>query len=228
MDRTENIYQGTDDAGRMCFRQNTRITTDLQGSWTPGIALVAMGLTEACCRIGTGKVYYVPTAKRYSKDPGTSGSKTHDPTQRVWGFYRMPKLLYIPYHWSKEDKDSWLGMSHYMGNSQEQWFINANVNDTSGPKVLLAIVPKTFLGWHTQMRQTASAAGKFQGGGLAMDDPRGSWHITDDTAMAEHRCENAEAVIEELCRMYNARMPGSHIQYRSLIDALIKLDGLKG
>ena len=30
----------------------------------------------------------------------------------IWAFYRMPKLIYIPYKWGNRDKAQWRAMSH--------------------------------------------------------------------------------------------------------------------
>ena len=53
---TENIYQGCGEDGRLRFRQNIKITASSMQVSLPGNALVALGLTEVCRRVGQGKV----------------------------------------------------------------------------------------------------------------------------------------------------------------------------
>ncbi len=53
---TENIYQGTDAAGRLLFRQNVYDNMVAKERCVTGASLVALALTEVCCRIGRGKV----------------------------------------------------------------------------------------------------------------------------------------------------------------------------
>lgn len=56
-DGNEPIYLGTDDDGGLKFRQNLfSYWTSKSKTYLSEMAVVALGLTETCCRIRQGKV----------------------------------------------------------------------------------------------------------------------------------------------------------------------------
>lgn len=126
---TEPIFRGVDAEGSFLFRKDLlnnhaeankdrdRLLTERD--------LVAMALTEVCCKLGRGKigslelerahatlitspqVFYFPMSAAIH--PRTKVEKT------VWEqnaciYHRLPKLIYVPLIWDKEDQTIWRDM----------------------------------------------------------------------------------------------------------------------
>lgn len=57
LDYTDKFYLGTDGSGGLVFRQNVFDYQNIGNQrYLNGSSLAALGLTEVCCRQGTGKV----------------------------------------------------------------------------------------------------------------------------------------------------------------------------
>ncbi|KAL8790224.1 MAG: hypothetical protein Q9213_000756, partial [Squamulea squamosa] len=99
------------------------------------------------------------------------------------GYYRLPRLVYVPIRWSKRDKDSWNAMEHknrlqtlnvragglmykdivmpinliYDPSERRGFHFEAFVDEASGCLAVLFINPKAFVGWSRQFQNKAIA-----------------------------------------------------------------------
>lgn len=129
--RTESVYQGVDDDRNLLFRQflyDGWQTTERKPLESP--ALVALGLTEVCSRVGFGKVciryysvgpmltsasigqvFYFPLPFVAQKWVERTAAK--DAAARIiWAIKRMPELIYVPYVWHPKDVANWKDITH--------------------------------------------------------------------------------------------------------------------
>ncbi|KAI4090523.1 MAG: hypothetical protein LQ344_004664 [Seirophora lacunosa] len=125
----ERVYRGVDSDGGLSFRQKLR--EGHQGTKAVRAqGLVALGLTEACCDIGVGKVhclhrrgkpqltsswvYYVPMLDAFPKDWKLPRDDAEDRATLtvINGFYRIPRLLYAHIAWTAQERQDWMAMKH--------------------------------------------------------------------------------------------------------------------
>ncbi|KAL8840116.1 MAG: hypothetical protein Q9170_001464 [Blastenia crenularia] len=109
----ERIYQGVDRDGGLSFRQ--RLREGHQGTKAVRAqGLIALGLTEACCDIGVGKVYHVPMLDAFPEVWGVGPpTEEYERTLTVTnGFYRIPRLLYTSVDWTPQERQDWMAMKH--------------------------------------------------------------------------------------------------------------------
>ncbi|KAL8831239.1 MAG: hypothetical protein Q9170_005383 [Blastenia crenularia] len=177
---------------------------------------VALGPTDVCCREGIGKLLIVPMLMKISENMTNAGGRSaHSATANaIRGFYRLPRLVYVPYRWSKRDKRHWATMDHDARFQplnaragalmlkglimpinlvvQREFQLDAFVDDDSGCKALLAIEPRALVGWSQQFQQKAKAVRLAK---TQMDTAHGAWYEVDKAALTEYRAEDAEEVI---------------------------------
>ncbi|KAL9042305.1 MAG: hypothetical protein Q9180_000701 [Flavoplaca navasiana] len=179
--KTEPIYQGVDDDGNLLFRQFLFEGLQvIERKPLAAPAFIAMGLTEVMSQTGLGKMFYNPlpfVAKEWVEK--TSAKDTA--ARIIWVIKRMPELVYIPYVWSRRDVAAWTDMTHYdrysllnaraggvMGKDnvmpvdlkydavpRESFRMNEYVNKEAGPKAMLMIMPKPYIGWYRDIRPLA-------------------------------------------------------------------------
>lgn len=78
---------------------------------------------------------------------------------------------------------------------------------------MLAIVPKAFLGWSSELQKSARG---FEMGGATMNNQEGAWYVATAKQLAEYQVDNAEMIVEKLWDMYFANMSGSLFRYKSI------------
>ncbi|KAL8707765.1 MAG: hypothetical protein Q9225_007710 [Loekoesia sp. 1 TL-2023] len=232
---TENVYQGTDKDKRLLFRQNIydEVVTKVTGYLT-GSPLVALGLTEVCCRIGKGKVLWMDVGSNVPK----LAKETAAPelvAKTVRAHSRMPDLLYIPYIWGARDQAHWAAMEHNNRlqtlNARagalmltdvvmpEMFQFDAYSDEHSGCKALLAIVPKAFIGWCWQFHEKAIA---LHTSGGSINDGGDAWYVVKERALVDYQVDNAEMVAMRLNEMYHAGVPRSLIKFEVLLKGIMQ------
>ncbi|KAL8762048.1 MAG: hypothetical protein Q9184_001895 [Pyrenodesmia sp. 2 TL-2023] len=147
----------------------------------------------------------------------------------IWGYQRLPKLVYVPFRWGEEDKTDWTLMSHntrlsllngrggsIMPRDVENFHINGLIDEHSGSKAVLAIVPKAYVGWYSELQQgTLTVWGS--------GEVSGAYYVVDHATLAKFQVANAEQVVQKLSDMYFANIPRCLVRYERLVDGLGEL-----
>ncbi|MDI1490062.1 MAG: hypothetical protein OHK93_001261 [Ramalina farinacea] len=105
---------------------------------------LALALTEACCKIGRGKIFYLP-GRRTPNDPPMGPGPSEGDEAKI--YYRLPQLLYLPFIWDPAASKRWLDIDH-----EEQTDIAASgrlclLNARSGGLNLNAVVMPIDVSW---------------------------------------------------------------------------------
>ncbi|KAL8645237.1 MAG: hypothetical protein Q9226_007389 [Calogaya cf. arnoldii] len=245
--REKPIYIGEHPDGSLQFAvditaRNTKdpITTNhlLQERY-----IVSLAMTEACCKIRQGKVYWYPN---YDAIPRIN-AKHKEPirTMNSTLFHRLPKLVYIPIKWGEEDAKSWLSMSHedrlimlnarggtiprvtnlmpidlvWEDEEKTEVWLNA-YNETTPNRATLAIVPKAYLGWHGDLSEGNEGRVYAKKG---VTDGAGAFTVANNTTLEQYRVEGADAIVQGLLKMYYEGKPKSLCSLQYLIDGSIGL-----
>ncbi|KAL8927757.1 MAG: hypothetical protein Q9208_002173 [Pyrenodesmia sp. 3 TL-2023] len=246
--QSKPVYLGLDSNAGLRFRQNLFVSgMSTNAPYLRGMSTVALGLNEACCQRGKGKVFMVAMLDSVPPLKGHTAEARKASRNVVRAFYRMPKLVYVPLRWSKKDQADWNSMTHtnryltlnaragalmykdlvmpvdlvYDPVEKASFQVDALIDDGSGCKVLLAIVPKAYLGWSWEFHQRATTTHM---GGSSMDNAAGAWHVVDEDDVADLRVGDADQVVETLDEMYYAKTPGSLVWMESLLRGMIELD----
>ena len=130
LDPQESIDEGLDQEGGLQFRANLeQFVGQTAHGRTPieDAQLVAMSLTESCCKLGIGKVShpYAPIQLTFTDELGIlvpipmnmrrkwpKDKFQNMPPKAVYSYKQLPELIYVPFHWSTTDKSDWLAMNH--------------------------------------------------------------------------------------------------------------------
>jgi hypothetical protein len=64
--------------------------------------MAAAAITEQCCDIGRGKVYWVPRS--------TFRTVGRKPQVKEW--YQVPQLVYVDELWSGKQQAEWMSLNH--------------------------------------------------------------------------------------------------------------------
>ncbi|KAL8730678.1 MAG: hypothetical protein Q9166_003870 [cf. Caloplaca sp. 2 TL-2023] len=239
--RNERIYQGTDGQGSLLFRQNLK-----DGHLKlPLRCLIALGLTEVCCREGKGKVLFVSMHERIfrKRASGRNGRQMVAASEGgMWALHRLPKLVYAPFIWGYEDKAMWNSMNHrdrllllnarggnlmqkdlvmpvellYDPIERERFYPNGLIDKYSGSKAMLAIVPQAFLGWYKELQPDELIT-------YGVEEIEGGYYVADHAALAKHQLDNAEQVIAKLWSMYFSLKPRSVVKYQRIQEGVSEL-----
>ena len=121
---TDKIYLGETSDGGLMFRDGlSRYNKKIAAK-----CVVALGLTEVCCEIGKGKVcqdisfseagaeqrlkiFYVSMVEDLS-GPVVNELTGNAKKKAIYTFFRLPKLIYVPFIWTEEDRQIWKAMTH--------------------------------------------------------------------------------------------------------------------
>ena len=121
----DSIYLGLDQDGGLLFRADISLQSYEQRPLTER-HLVAMGLTELCCREGEGMVtrlslsskrlcaHYVNQVYWFPVHETVGFGEHRDSVDKykcVNALYKLPKLVYVPFVWAEKDKKNWWAMS---------------------------------------------------------------------------------------------------------------------
>ncbi|KAL9042668.1 MAG: hypothetical protein Q9180_000437 [Flavoplaca navasiana] len=243
---TEAIFQGLNEHGGLQFRQHIHVHVNSEARALPSNALVALGLTEICCGIGRGKVFFIPMPTTLSRERFLKTPNKTEAARAIWGFYRMPRLVYVPLNWGPREQCQWADMTHddryqllngragglqkedmcmpidliYHADEHETFTINGYVDENAGCKATLAILPNAFVGWHSQFQ---NEAGPLQMAGGSMDDAGGAWYTVEPRKVKHCSVETGEDVVKALRRMYFAQEPRSLVKFGEVVEGLIRL-----
>ncbi|KAL8818362.1 MAG: hypothetical protein Q9223_002979 [Gallowayella weberi] len=212
----DRIYLGLDPFGGLLSRPHISIWSTAEGPDLPERCLLALGLTEVCRRKGKGK--------------------------GLWSFARLPKLIYVPFVWGESDKDVWDSLKHqhrlqilnaragclmledlvmsieitYDPEEKETFKINALIDANSGSKAILAIIPRAYIGWYSELQKgTPTRYGR--------DEIWGAYYMVDRMMLADHRVEDAEQVTDKLWIMYHHPIDGALVWYREILETLLEV-----
>ncbi|KAL8834530.1 MAG: hypothetical protein Q9170_003712 [Blastenia crenularia] len=216
---TQVIDEGIDDEGGLKFCSNWLLKGPQGTWWKPDDNfIVALALTEACCKFGKGKVYWVPMAYGYAPEFNVVD------TAFLFAHSQAPKLLYEPCRWGEDEKSDWENMSHsdrlahcngWIGlipglmpvmpieltyNTVERANIRfkARNNEEAGATANLIIAPKAYLGWSNQLKEGAQLVGATSS---SLVSPQW-WEGDSDHLESNHRRKDSLDVVRGLWDMY--------------------------
>lgn len=96
------------------------------------------------------------------------------------------------------------------------------VDEDSGCKAVLVIVPKVYLGWYNEIRANYIA---FNVGGKGVDvDAKKAWIATRESFLRDYQISSVEDIISKLDAMYFAEKPRSLLKLQSVLEGLTELE----
>ncbi|KAL8671052.1 MAG: hypothetical protein Q9168_004445 [Polycauliona sp. 1 TL-2023] len=184
LDPSVSMDQGLDSIGGLKYRANIFINNKATSENTPleDRQLVALALTEACCKIGSGKVFWVALPQKPDLSELHWDASNQLAYEATFAYEQAPKLVYQLYNWGDIDKSYWLGLKHsdrlaflqlfgadinltgipllpielsYDALERTVTVFNGLNDEETGPKATLIIAPKAYLGWSRQLKQGA-------------------------------------------------------------------------
>ncbi|KAL8782351.1 MAG: hypothetical protein Q9213_005472 [Squamulea squamosa] len=196
--KDEPIYQGTDAKGQLLFRPHLKIWSSAEVIDLPKRGLIALGLTEVCCRKGKGKVFFLSMPEHIAR-------KQEDRLQalnaRAGGL--MPEDPVMPVEMKYEPVE------------RVTFKIQGLISENAGSKAILAIMPKAYIGWYPELqRGTAAAWGK--------TEILGAVYTVDHMALENIHVPDAEHVVDKLWEMYCSPIPKAIVKYGDIIEALME------
>ncbi|KAL9035787.1 MAG: hypothetical protein Q9180_004664 [Flavoplaca navasiana] len=246
---SEKIYQGTEN-GSFCFRPHLGEKGGGSTQPMPGSALIALGLTEICCDLGQGKVFYVPKPYLLPRGKAKRKEVKKEAQKAVWAFHRRPDLVYLPFVWGKKDKDDWMGMKHihrslllsarggsiplrelvlpinliYEPVQRATFPVNAYFDEDHAPRATLAILPKAYVWWHSELPLGIEQMQKGNIGYMA--DLAGAWYEMKERKVKSFQMKDAEDVVQKLRSMYFETSSRSLCRLETIIADIIEFDRL--
>ena len=99
---------------------------------------------------------------------------------------------------------------------QETFQLNGLIGAQSGSKAMLAIMPKAYLGWYSELQKgTLTEYGARQ--------TQGAYYTVDHDMIKRTQCRTGEILVDKLLTMFESPIEGAVIKYRQIVETLIEV-----
>ena len=102
---------------------------------------------------------------------------------------------------------------------QEDVRLNGYNGADTGTKALLAITPKAYLGWCTELQDKPDG---FTFARSSMEDGKGAWFEANHETLRMYQQDSVEAVLDRLWDMYYEGEPRSLVKFEHILLGLIE------
>lgn len=103
--------------------------------------------------------------------------------------------------------------------TQEDVRLNGYNGADTGTKALLAITPKAYLGWCTELQDKPD---EFTFARSSMEDGQGAWFVANLETLRKYQQGSAEAVLDRLWDMYFEGEPRSLVKFEDILRGVIE------